>query len=83
MKMLRRLFSAAFAATLLAGAIGVLGGTPTAAAASEILSVPSPSMGRDIQVQFQGGGPRAVYLVSLETGSEIEITDHNALRIPE
>ena len=63
MKMLRRLFSAAFAATLLAGLIGVLGGAPTAAAAPEVLSVPSPSMGRDIQVQFQGGGPRAVYLL--------------------
>ena len=29
----------------------------------ETLSVPSPSMGRDIQVQFQGGGPHAVYLL--------------------
>ena len=28
-----------------------------------MLSVPSPSMGRDITVQFQGGGPRAVYLL--------------------
>jgi len=29
----------------------------------ETLSVPSPSMGRDIKVQFQGGGPHAVYLL--------------------
>ena len=29
----------------------------------EFLSVPSPSMGRDITVQFQGGGPHAVYLL--------------------
>ena len=31
--------------------------------AVETLSVPSPSMGRDIKVQFQGGGPHAVYLL--------------------
>ena len=42
---------------------------PTAAAYSreglpvEYLEVPSPSMGRDIKVQFQGGGPHAVYLL--------------------
>jgi diacylglycerol O-acyltransferase/trehalose O-mycolyltransferase len=29
----------------------------------EYLNVPSPSMGRDIRVQFQGGGPHAVYLL--------------------
>ncbi|OBK79539.1 diacylglycerol acyltransferase/mycolyltransferase Ag85A [Mycobacterium sp. 1274761.0] len=29
----------------------------------ESLQVPSPSMGRDIKVQFQGGGPHAVYLL--------------------
>ena len=63
MKVLRLFSSAAFAATLLAGPIGVLGDTPTAAAAAEVLSVPSPSMGRDIQVQFQGGGAHAVYLL--------------------
>src|SRR5215218_6235433 len=63
MKILRRLFSAAFAATLLAGLISVLGATPSATAAPETLSVPSAAMGRDIQVQFQGGGPHAVYLL--------------------
>src|SRR4029078_2379094 len=63
MKFLRRFFSAAFAPSLLAGLIGVLGGIPTAAAAPEVLSVPSASMGRDVAVQFQGGGPHAVYLL--------------------
>jgi diacylglycerol O-acyltransferase/trehalose O-mycolyltransferase len=43
--------------------------TPTAAAYSrkglpvENLEVPSPSMGRDIKVQFQGGGPHSVLLL--------------------
>lgn len=42
---------------------------PTAAAYSrdglpvETLDVPSPSMGRNIRVQFQGGGPHSVYLL--------------------
>lgn len=42
---------------------------PTAAAYSrsglpvEELDVPSPSMGRDIRIEFQGGGPHAVYLL--------------------
>ena len=41
-------------------------GAPQARAAAkavEMLNVPSPSMGRDIKVQFQGGGPHAVYLL--------------------
>ena len=50
-------------AALLPGLVGVIGGTPTAGAGVEVLSVPSPSMGRDITVQFQGGGPKAIYLV--------------------
>jgi diacylglycerol O-acyltransferase/trehalose O-mycolyltransferase len=43
--------------------------TPTAAAYSreglpvESLDVPSPSMGRNIRVEFQGGGPHSVYLL--------------------
>jgi diacylglycerol O-acyltransferase/trehalose O-mycolyltransferase len=43
--------------------------TPTAAAYSrdglpvELLDVPSPSMGRNIRVEFQGGGPHSVYLL--------------------
>lgn len=49
--------------------IGLLGAPQKANAWSraglpvEMLSVPSPSMGRDIKVQFQGGGPHAVYLL--------------------
>jgi S-formylglutathione hydrolase FrmB len=45
------------------------GAAPTAKAFSraelpvEYLDVPSPSMGRNIRVQFQGGGPHAVYLL--------------------
>ncbi|WP_102143643.1 esterase family protein [Mycobacterium hubeiense] len=44
-------------------------GTPSATAFSrdglpvEYLQVPSASMGRDIKVQFQGGGPKALYLL--------------------
>jgi diacylglycerol O-acyltransferase / trehalose O-mycolyltransferase len=56
-------------AVLLAAAVGLLGPPPTASAWSraglpvEMLSVPSASMGRDIKVQFQGGGPHALYLL--------------------
>ena len=62
-KWIRRISAAALTAALLPGLVGVIGGTPTARAAVEVLSVPSPSMGRDITVQFQGGGPKAVYLL--------------------
>jgi diacylglycerol O-acyltransferase / trehalose O-mycolyltransferase len=58
-----RLAIAAMAALLLPGFVGVIGGSATAAAAAEVLDVPSPSMGHDIRVQFQGGGPHAVYLL--------------------
>ncbi|WP_066901953.1 alpha/beta hydrolase-fold protein [Mycolicibacterium houstonense] len=61
------------AALMMAGlvlpAFGVAGPTPTAAAYSreglpvERLQVPSAAMGRDITVQFQGGGPHALYLL--------------------
>ena len=52
-----------------AAALVMVGSAPQAAAYSrdglpvEMLSVPSPSMGRDIKVQFQGGGPHAVFLL--------------------
>ncbi|MCG7592554.1 esterase family protein [Mycobacterium sp. C3-094] len=67
----RRLGIAAFAAILLPGIIGFAGGSATAGAFSrpglpvEYLMVPSPSMGRDIKVQFQSGGPNspALYLL--------------------
>lgn len=60
-----RLTAAAGAAALLVGLVGV----PTAGAFSrpglpiEIVEVPSPAMNRNIRVEFQGGGPHAVYLL--------------------
>src|SRR5262249_31427922 len=59
----RRLWAATAVAALLPALVGGIGGTPTAGAAGEVLSVPSPSMGRDITVQVQGGGPKAGYLL--------------------
>jgi diacylglycerol O-acyltransferase / trehalose O-mycolyltransferase len=67
----RRLTVAAVAAVLLPGLVGVVGGSATAGAFSrpglpvEYLQVPSPSMGHDIKIQFQSGGPNspAVYLL--------------------
>ena len=66
---LRRLTVAAVAAAALPGLIGFAGGSASAGAFSrpglpvEYLMVPSPSMGREIKIQFQGGGPKAVYLL--------------------
>jgi diacylglycerol O-acyltransferase/trehalose O-mycolyltransferase len=60
---------AAVAAVALTVPVGFLGGLPAAGAYSrpglpvEYLMVPSPSMGRDIKVEFQGGGRHAVYLL--------------------
>jgi len=67
----RRLMVGAVGAALLPGLIGVIGGSATAGAFSrpglpvEYLQVPSPSMGRNIKVQFQSGGPNspAVYML--------------------
>jgi len=66
----RRLTMAAVAAALLPGVVGLTGQSPTAEAFSrpglpvEYLMVPSPSMGRDIKIQFQKGtGSKAVYLL--------------------
>src|SRR3954447_26540763 len=65
----RRFTVAALAAVLLPGIIGFVGGSATAGAFSrpglpvEYLMVPSASMNRDIKIQFQGGGPHAVYRV--------------------
>jgi diacylglycerol O-acyltransferase/trehalose O-mycolyltransferase len=64
-----RLTVAALAAALLPGLVGLVGGSATAGAFSrpglpvEYLMVPSPSMGRNIKVEFQGGGRHAVYLL--------------------
>ena len=66
----RRLAVAAIAAAVLPGVVGLTGESATAGAFSrpglpvEYLMVPSPSMGRDIKIQFQKGtGSHAVYLL--------------------
>lgn len=65
----RRLAAVTITATVLPGVVAATGQTGTAAAYSreglpvEQLDVPSPAMGRNIRVEFQGGGPRAVYLL--------------------
>jgi diacylglycerol O-acyltransferase / trehalose O-mycolyltransferase len=66
---MRRLAVAVVALATLFGLVGVASATPTAGAYSreglpiEQLDVPSPAMGRNIRVEFQGGGPHAVYLL--------------------
>ena len=61
--------AAVAAIALLSGVLTLTGLTAPAAAYSrdglpvELLDVPSPAMGRSIRVQFQGGGPHAVYLL--------------------
>ena len=65
----RRLAIAGIGAALLSGLVGAVGDSPTVGAFSkpglpvETLQIPSPSMGRNIKVQFQGGGDHAVYLL--------------------
>jgi diacylglycerol O-acyltransferase / trehalose O-mycolyltransferase len=65
----RRALVALLTTLMLPGLIGVVAPMPTAGAYSreglpvEQLDVPSPSMGRNIRVTFQGGGPHAVYLL--------------------
>ena len=65
----RRLAATFVAALLLPGLIGVVGGSATASAFSRpglpvlYLDVPSPSMGRNIRIQFQGGGEHAVFML--------------------
>lgn len=60
----RRLVVVMAVAVLSTGLVGAVGTLPTATAAGvEVLSVPSAAMGRDIKVQFQGGGSHAVYLL--------------------
>ena len=66
---LRRVAVSAAAVALLPGVVALAGGSPTASAFSrpglpvEYLDVPSPSMGRNIRIQYQGGGSHAVYLL--------------------
>jgi diacylglycerol O-acyltransferase/trehalose O-mycolyltransferase len=74
------------AATVLPGLAGVMGSPTTAGAFSgpglpiEYLDVPSQSMGRNIRVEFQSGGPQshAVYLLdSMEAGDDFNGWDIN------
>lgn len=67
----RRIGVTTLVAALLPALVGLTGGSATAGAFSrpglpvEYLMVPSPSMGRDIKIQFQSGGENspAVYLL--------------------
>ena len=67
----RRLLVSAMAVLALPGLVGLTGGSATAGAFSrpglpvEYLMVPSPSLGRDIKVQFQSGGANspAIYML--------------------
>src|SRR3954471_1158008 len=67
--MVRAVRASLAAALLLAALAVVVGVAPSAKAFSrdglpvEYLDVFSPSMNRNIRVQFQGGGPHAVYLL--------------------
>ena len=68
-KWMRRTAAAVAVAACLPGLIGTAGGSAPASAFSRpglpvlYLDVPSPSMGRNIRIQFQGGGPHAVFLM--------------------
>jgi diacylglycerol O-acyltransferase / trehalose O-mycolyltransferase / mycolyltransferase Ag85 len=63
------LLAVALALVVTAGLTGITGQTGTAKAFSrpglpiEYLQVPSAAMGRDVKVEFQGGGSHAVYLL--------------------
>ena len=81
-----RLAVATTVAAALPALVGVAGGSATAAAFSspsapiEYLDVASPSMGRNIRVEFQSAGPgaHAVYLLdSMEAGDDFNGWDIN------
>jgi diacylglycerol O-acyltransferase/trehalose O-mycolyltransferase len=64
-----RLAVVATAVAVVGAMVGVAGGAGTAQAFSrpglpvEYLDVPSAAMGRNVRIEFQGGGPHAVYLL--------------------
>jgi len=83
---MRRLVVGAVAAATFPALIGIAADPPKAMAFSspglpiEYLDVPSPSMGRDIRVEFQSGGTNshAVYLLdSMEAGDDFNGWDIN------
>ena len=58
---MRRLVSVAVAASALPALVGLVGNVPSARAANpEFLQVPPAAMGRNITLEFQGGGVLAV-----------------------
>ena len=82
----RRLAVAALTASVLPGLISIAGGSATAGAFSspglpiEYLDVPSQGMGRNVRIEFMGGGPNAhaVYLLdSMEAGDDLSGWDIN------
>jgi diacylglycerol O-acyltransferase / trehalose O-mycolyltransferase len=80
-----RLAVAALATAVSIDLVGIVAGLPTAAAFSssapvEQLDVPSPSMGRDIRVEFENGGAgsHAVYLLdTMEAANDYNGWDRN------
>ena len=68
-QLIRRVGGLIALAVLTAAALVTVGSAPQASAYSreglpvEQLDVPSASMGRNVRVQFQGGGPHSVYLL--------------------
>src|SRR5947209_7634936 len=81
---LRRFGFAITLTAMLPGLVAVIGHSATAAAFSsapvEQLEVPSPSMGRDIRIEFLSGGAgsHAVYLLdSMEAGDDFNGWDIN------
>jgi diacylglycerol O-acyltransferase/trehalose O-mycolyltransferase len=83
MALIGKLAVTVMAAALVSGVVNV-GGAPTAAAFSSVpveqLDVPSPSMGRDIRVEFLSGGANspALYLLdSMEAGDDFNGWDIN------
>jgi diacylglycerol O-acyltransferase/trehalose O-mycolyltransferase len=80
----RRFAVAALAIVTLQGLIGIAGGPATAGAFSSVaveqLEVPSPSMSRDIRVEFESGGPgsHALYLLdTMEAANDVNGWDRN------
>ena len=67
MPLLRRILGLVATAALLTASVTVTAPPATAFSNAggpiELLQVPSPAMGRNIPVGFQGGGPHAVYLL--------------------
>jgi diacylglycerol O-acyltransferase / trehalose O-mycolyltransferase len=81
-----RITVAAMAAAVLPGLLGVAGESARAGAFSsprapvEYLDVPSPSMARNVRVEFESGGPgsHAVYLLdSMEAADDVNGWDRN------